>query len=285
MLYNISGSPLAITSVYPADDATDVPVTALLSATFNRDVVAPGVSKNATLNSSAGVEETWDLSAAVPATVSEYAIASATSANITIGTSDSSDVLIDWGDGDFSVAAHNVQATHNYDSAYTGTIKVFTTATITRWDSSAAGWSFALSALKEGLTYFRCTADNSITGTITDIPNSVGIFQLYGQSSLSGDLADSNANLTFFLCLGGFNTVFVSNGATPAQTSMRYVYIQGVGLSAAEVDDVLIFLAQISTWTNEKIVNLAGNNAPRTSASDTAVSTLQGYGVTVTTSS
>jgi len=57
----------------------------------------------------------------------------------------------------------------------------------------------------------------------------------------------------------------------------------GYGLTSTQVDNLLIDLANVSTWSGVKVVNLAGYNSARTSASNTAVTTLQGKGVTVTT--
>ena len=54
------------------------------------------------------------------------------------------------------------------------------------------------------------------------------------------------------------------------------------GLDSTEIDNLLIDLSG-TTWTSSKIITLTGTNAARTAASDAAVSTLEGMGVTVTT--
>jgi hypothetical protein len=53
--------------------------------------------------------------------------------------------------------------------------------------------------------------------------------------------------------------------------------------TSAMTDALLIDLSSVTTWTNEKTIDLRGNCGARTSASDNAVSTLQGNGVTVLT--
>jgi hypothetical protein len=66
---------------------------------------------------------------------------------------------------------------------------------------------------------------------------------------------------------------------------MRKVYLRpstGV-FTSAMTDALLISLSGQSSWTNEKLIDLRGNCGARTSASDSAVSKLQGYGVTVLT--
>lgn len=64
---------------------------------------------------------------------------------------------------------------------------------------------------------------------------------------------------------------------------MRYLSVEGTGLSATQVDAILIAASGIGTWTGEKSVQVANNNAAPTSAADATIATLQGYGVTVIT--
>jgi hypothetical protein len=55
-------------------------------------------------------------------------------------------------------------------------------------------------------------------------------------------------------------------------------------LTATQVDNLLIALSSVTTWTNEKLVDLQEpGNAARTSASDAAVATIQSRGATVLT--
>ena len=67
------------------------------------------------------------------------------------------------------------------------------------------------------------------------------------------------------------------------QNSIVIVVPSG-GLISAEVDQLLIDASSVATWTGDKIINLTGaGNQARTSASDAAVATLTGKGVTVST--
>jgi hypothetical protein len=56
----------------------------------------------------------------------------------------------------------------------------------------------------------------------------------------------------------------------------------GSGLSTSEVDQLLIDFAA-TTWTSSRFINISGNNAARSVASDAAVTSLTTAGVTVIT--
>ena len=157
------------------------------------------------------------------------------------------------------------------------------------------------------MTYFYCSGSNTVSGDIANLPSVMTVFNCYGFNTVSGDIANLPSVMSGFLC-SGFNTIsgdianlpsvmtnflcYGSNtisdytaGRTWANNQQR-VYLAptaGYGLSSTEVDNLLIDLANVAAWTGDKVVWLAGNNAARTAASDAAVATLQGLGVTVTT--
>jgi len=90
------------------------------------------------------------------------------------------------------------------------------------------------------------------------------------------------------ISVGGSNTMIynTSSGGHTWPSGTREVYIQpgstGV-FTSAMTDAILIDLSSVTTWGTEKVVNLRGNCGARTSASNTAVTTLTGNGVSVST--
>jgi hypothetical protein len=136
-----------------------------------------------------------------------------------------------------------------------------------------------------GITSFILLGSNTLSGDIADVPASITSFNLQGSNTLSGDIADVPASITSFN-LQGSNTVSDYSGVFPfnsAFQSFKIIPVSG-GLSSSEVDQLLIdFDSSISSWSGDKSVVLTGTNAARTSASDAAVASLQGKGVTVTT--
>jgi hypothetical protein len=104
-----------------------------------------------------------------------------------------------------------------------------------------------------------------------------------GSNALTGNVSALPTGLTF-LSVRGSNTLSVASATSWRTASMRYVLTYSA-LTSTEVDDLLIAMATVTSWTNENQIQLNGcSNAARTSASDSAVTTLTGtYGVTVVT--
>ena len=131
---------------------------------------------------------------------------------------------------------------------------------------------------------FSCSGSNTVSGDLADLPANMTYFYCYGSNIISGDIADIPVNMTYFYC-GGSNTVSAYTAGRVWAANMSYVAClpaAGSGLDATEVDNLLIDLAA-TTWAGAKTINIAGNNATRTAASDAAVNTLRvTKGVTVT---
>ena len=110
--------------------------------------------------------------------------------------------------------------------------------------------------------------------------------QLYvrGTTTISGDLS-LLPSLTNCYLAGGNRVVDYTSGKTWANNQKQVQILPGTGygLSATEVDNLLIDLANVTTWAAPKSIVLSSPNAARTSASDTARTTLIGKGVSVTT--
>jgi hypothetical protein len=143
-----------------------------------------------------------------------------------------------------------------------------------------------LANLPDGILDLEITnCGNNVTGTFSaSLPSSLERLVLTGPATGfgGGDIA-SETNLRF-LKLDNISANYVYSSASwPA--GMRYFQVTPpatYGLSATEVNSILIDLAA-TTWTGEKFIDLRGSNAARTSASDSAVATLTGMGVTVYT--
>ena len=223
-------------------------------------------------------------------------------------------VTVDWGDGNsnaYTLASTDQNISHTYAGAGTYTIKISTPSRITRFYSTAnSAFVFDLNELtKTSMTRFGIVGTNSITGNISSTPSTVTFFDVRGTTKITGDIASlsDNTGMTYFFCTGD-NTLNGNLASLPANITYFYVgdvcrisdytsgrtwanninriYMKtttGYGLSSTEVDNLLIDLANVSTWVVVKSIDLRGNNAARTSASDAAKATLEGKGVTVLT--
>lgn len=134
-----------------------------------------------------------------------------------------------------------------------------------------------------GCSYFALSGSGSVTGNLNALPATLSFFQLTGTNKvLSGDIANLPAGLTYFQVPS--NTVGLTYTFPKTWPSnMRLVLYSPAssGLTATEVDNLLIDLA-VPTWdTSIKQITLRGANATRTSASDAAVATLITKGVTL----
>ena len=105
-----------------------------------------------------------------------------------------------------------------------------------------------------------------------------------GSNTTSGLISALPAGLTYYYNTGSNTVADYTAGRTWANNQQYFLSLPtvGNGLSSTEVDNLLIDLANVVTWTGNKVINIAGNNAARTSASDAAKATLLGKGVTVT---
>jgi len=213
-----------------------------------------------------------------------YAVTGATTLSLSVSTSDSQPSSVDWGDGVRVNCASGATVDHTYGAPFTGAVAITTrSGTLVRWSSGSTGWSFNLSALPVGVGVVGISGSNTVTGNLSSIPNAT-IVSIYGSNTVTGNLS-SIPNATI-VAIYGSNTVS-DYTARSWPSSMRHVAVVPVspgGLSAPEVDQLLINLAAyVTTWVMEKTVRLTGTNAAPTAASASAITTLQGRGVTVVT--
>lgn len=115
------------------------------------------------------------------------------------------------------------------------------------------------------LETFNITATNSISGNISDIPDTVS-----------------------YLVIRKCTTKLTYSGKTWPENMVRLDIqpLNGRGLTTTEVDSLLIDLSNIDTWSTStigKYVYIAGHNDPRSPVSATAVSILVSKNVSVIT--
>ena len=126
---------------------------------------------------------------------------------------------------------------------------------------------------------------NTVFGDFANTPVTLTSLGLAGWNTLAGVFSNKPANLKYCYLIGG-NTISGYSAPTTWIENQARITVNPVspgGLSTSEVDTLLHDLAQVTTWSGEKVVSLLGTNEPRSSASDADVTTLTNLGVTVTT--
>jgi hypothetical protein len=167
----------------------------------------------------------------------------------------------------------------------------------------------SISSLPTGLgSIYLNDIGTNITGSINSLPSTLTFCEIYPANNLTGSLSGGlPSGLTSLLLTNGGTGMtggdiaslpagitrlnLSSNSCTYTYSSGRswanyiwYVTIlpaNGYGLTSTQVDNLIIDLANQSLWTMNKNIYLNASNANRTTASNAAVSTLTGYGVTV----
>lgn len=129
---------------------------------------------------------------------------------------------------------------------------------------------------------------SSISGTISSLDTPIlKTFILSSTNSISGNISDTPSTLTYLDIRRCTNKLSYTGKVWPE--NMVRINLQptnGNGLTTAEVDQIIIDLSNITTWstsTTGKYVYIAGHNQPRSPLSATAVSILVSKSVTVTT--
>ena len=135
-----------------------------------------------------------------------------------------------------------------------------------------------LSSMPAVMTTFICSGNLvEITGNLSSIPAVMTYFTCNGNlMEITGNLSSIPAVMTYFYCSGSLITVTGYTTRTLANNMRRVYFIPGAGygLTASEIDQLLIDLANVATWVTEKSINISSPNAARTSASDAAFTTL-----------
>jgi len=142
-----------------------------------------------------------------------------------------------------------------------------------------------LSSLPSGLSTVYITGSNTITGNLSSLPSGLSTVTITGSNTVTGNLSSLPSGLSTVV-ISGSNTVADYTSPRTWANNMVQVYMRqaaGYGLSTSEVDNLLIDLSAVPTWTSSKSIDLRGVNAARSSASDAAVAILVSKGVTVLT--
>lgn len=136
--------------------------------------------------------------------------------------------------------------------------------------------------LPPNLEFLGLGGYTTFTGNVADFPVSLVHIQVYGSNTLYGDVANFSNNVNYILVAGN-NEISSYSGKT-WMTNISTFYLTGLcSLNSAEVDNLLIDLDTDLSFSSGNTIRLQGNCAPRTAASDAAVSDLTSQGVTVTT--
>ena len=193
---------------------------------------------------------------------------------------------IDWGDGTVDSDLARGTHSHNYSPNYAGYVTVSLPAfcEVTAVISSAGKWRSPVSAFSHlsQMFYFSISgAGSKLYGNLRDLPDAVITCIVQGDSICTWDFTGL-PNLKNLTCQGQTD---INNPAQFAEMNeCTRIILDGKDRTSAQVDDVLIALAEVKTWdgTADIFINYSGQAAP-TTASDAAVAELVARGVTVNT--
>jgi len=197
---------------------------------------------------------------------------------------------VNWGDGTIITYPAGLNTlSHNYTTSYTG--EIITTV----YANSIGSMNIGQDTLNNGKVEIKVSelakltslgiliaTRNNITGDISGFPSTMTVIDL-DENSLTGNVALIPPNVRIF-SIQGTNTIADYTSGRTWVNNMKEVTIKSAtsALSSTEVDNLLINLS-VPTWASSGKVDLTGGNSPRTSASNSAVSTLISKGVTVLT--
>jgi hypothetical protein len=225
-------------------------------------------------------------------------------ANVAITTDDGSSVTIKWGGGAAPVTvASGTLTTHTYPAAFNGdvTISHSVCSDITWFSSSSGGWSGSIASLPKSLLVYENTGTNTTFGPISSLPDGLIVYANYGNNTTSGSIASLPAGLTYYANYGN-NTTSGSIASLPAGltyydnlghsilTAPTSVWSgsltpmnlfrqeSSVGLTVAQVDNILVALSTITSWTGNRLVLLKGTNAPPSAIGMAAAATILANG-------
>ena len=190
--------------------------------------------------------------------------------------------VIHWGDG--ATSSYNgtsINVSHNY-SMFNGIIYI--TGTLTRVVSNTSDLRHNIASLPAGMTFYENIGSNTTSGSIASLPAGLTFYSNYGSNTTSGSINGLPAGLVSYWNVGLNQVNHYSAGRVWANVMRRFSHhpASGFGLTTAMVDALLIDLS-VPTWGTGGIIDLRGNNSPRSAASNAAVTLLLSKGVNVTT--
>lgn len=131
------------------------------------------------------------------------------------------------------------------------------------------------------VTLYLSNTSSNIAGSFDNAASTFVNLSLRSSSSTAAfNFANFPSSLRLLRLHDSSCTIDASAGTTPP-TAFQVAELHNLGLTATQVDDALITLSTISSWSDQMRIDIGGDNANRTSASDSAVTTLQSNSVVV----
>lgn len=162
-----------------------------------------------------------------------------------------------------------------------------TTLLVSGAGTGMSGSINSLPSTLQSLYLNQVSTGNNLTGSLSStLPSNLNRFQVIGTGSgmTGGDIANLSSCRSVELI--GFSCSYSYTAGTTWSASNLFIFkvlpAATYGLTTAQVDNILIDLAN-ADWQNSATIDLSGNNSARSAASNSAVSTLTGMGVTVYT--
>lgn len=199
-------------------------------------------------------------------TIMHLSYTAATNLNLRIATTSGQGWSVDWGDGVWEdyPSSDSTNINKPFGEATSGVARIKAVnglEDIYYFRSTTADWDFTNISKLTSLTYLWLV-NNLATGDLS------GVVDL--------------ALLTTFVAIGDFTIDYTPKVFAPNFERWTFRPTTATNpMSSTELDQMLIDASQ-TTWTGDKRIDVDGNNGVRTSASDAAVATLQGMGVSLT---
>jgi predicted secreted protein len=216
-------------------------------------------------------------------------------------------ISVDWGDGSArrTYTGTDQAWSKDYGSAGNRTVRIYGALNLTKFTMTETGADvqFDLADLPAGMTAFRCTGSNTVTGDLADLPAGMTYFDCLGSNTVTGDLANLPADLTHFRSFGsntvtgdlanlpadlthfrctGFNTINAYTGKTWTTKPATFDLRGFSSLDQTEVDNLLVDLDDDLVWAAGDAITITGNCAAPGAAGLAAIASIEGEGATVT---
>lgn len=205
---------------------------------------------------------------------------------VRVGT-DGHKVNVWWGDGTSNSYTSSPSITTEVSKTYSSAAKrpVVILGRLTQCDSYLQAYGGRLWENLRSLRSLSCWGCSQLISSIDGLPTGLTYLICDGCSQLIGSIDGLPTGLTYLDCRGCAVTYSASSGSRIWANNMCNIVVNppSTGIfTSAMTDSLIIDLSAVTTWTNEKSIWLAGNCGAHTSASNAAIATLQGKGVTVT---
>ena len=159
-----------------------------------------------------------------------------------------------------------------------------------------------IGTLPSGMTFYYNAGQNTTNGDIGTLPSGMTTYNNAGQNTTNGDIGTLPSGMTYYYNTGqnttngdigtlpsgvmtynnaGQNTVTALTTNWSASATMRYFLQHGVPNNSTEVDNMLVALASnVTSWTVERTVNVAGSNASPSATGTSAIPAISAAGAT-----